>query len=63
MRLTFLGKNSTPDQSPTLYATDRGSYVVQGWIVTEPAILAKIGVLASRRRDSCGSAGQAHDPP
>ena len=42
MRLTFLGKNSQPNQSPTLYATDRGSYLVQGWIVTEPEILAKI---------------------
>lgn len=46
MRLTFLGKNSVPNDSPTLYATDRGSYVVQGWIVTEPEILAKIGLLA-----------------
>ena len=44
MRLTFLGKESVPDQSPTLYATDRGSYVVQGWIVTEPQVLAAIAV-------------------
>jgi hypothetical protein len=42
MRLTFLGKNSTPDQSPTLYATDEDSFVVQGWIVTDPEILAAI---------------------
>lgn len=42
MRLTFLGKNSQPTNSPTLYATDRGSYVVQGWVVTESEILAKI---------------------
>lgn len=40
MKLRFLGKESKPDESPTLYATDRDSYVVQGWIVTEPTILA-----------------------
>lgn len=36
MEITFLGKESVPDQSPTLYATDRDTYVVQGWIVTDP---------------------------
>ncbi|MGH3940039.1 MAG: hypothetical protein ACRDTG_15685 [Pseudonocardiaceae bacterium] len=44
MRLTFLGKDSQPKQSPTLFATDRDSYVVQGWIVTAPEILAMIVV-------------------
>src|SRR5256885_10368584 len=44
MRLTFLGKDSTPDQSPTLYATDCDSYVVQGWIVTDTEILAEVAV-------------------
>ncbi|MGH3933974.1 MAG: hypothetical protein ACRDS1_03145 [Pseudonocardiaceae bacterium] len=44
MRLTFLGKESRPDESPTLFATDRDSYVVQGWIVTDPEILAMIAV-------------------
>ncbi len=44
MHLTFLGKESQPNQSPTLFATDRDSYVVQGWIVTNPAILAMIAV-------------------
>lgn len=29
MRLTFLGKESQPNQSPTLYASDRDSYIVQ----------------------------------
>jgi hypothetical protein len=33
MRLTFLGKDSQGGQSPTLYATDRDTYVVQGWRV------------------------------
>jgi hypothetical protein len=44
MHLTFLGKESHPKQSPTLFATDRDSYVVQGWIVTDPEILAMIAV-------------------
>lgn len=45
MRLTFLGKDSVPDQSPTLYATDHDSYVVQGWIVTDPRIVTMITVV------------------
>jgi len=40
VKLRFLGKDSTPTNSPTLYATDQESYVVQGWVVTDPAILA-----------------------
>ena len=44
MRLTFLGKESVPDQSPTLYATDGDSIVVQGWIVIDAQILAAITV-------------------
>lgn len=41
MRLRFLGKNSTPTNSPTLYATDHDSYVVQGWIITDRDVLAR----------------------
>lgn len=44
MKLRFLGKDSTPDDSPTLYATDRDSYVIQGWIVTDPVILARLSI-------------------
>jgi hypothetical protein len=44
MQLMFLGKDSQPNQSPTLYATDRDSYIVQGWIVTAPEILVMIAV-------------------
>lgn len=44
MRLEFLGKDSVPDQSPTLYATDNNSMVVQGWIVNDPSIVATIAV-------------------
>lgn len=34
MQLTFLGKETQGGGSPTLYATDRGTYVVQGWKVS-----------------------------
>lgn len=44
MRLQFLGKESTPTNSPTLYATDQDSYVVQGWIVTHSATLARLTI-------------------
>lgn len=44
MQLRFLGKNSSPDESPTLYATDQESYVIQGWIVTDAAILARLTI-------------------
>jgi hypothetical protein len=33
MRLTFLGKDTVNGGSPTLFATDGGGYVVQGWKV------------------------------
>jgi hypothetical protein len=35
MKLTLLGTDSKSGQSPTLYATDRGTVVVQGWRVTD----------------------------
>ncbi len=44
MRLRFLGKDSTPSNSPTLYASDNDSYIVQGWVVTDPAVLAQLAV-------------------
>ncbi len=44
MKLRFLGKDSTPTNSPTLYATDQGSYLVQGWIITDRAALARLAV-------------------
>jgi hypothetical protein len=33
MRLTFLGKATQGGGSPTLFVTDQGTYVVQGWKV------------------------------
>lgn len=34
MRLKFLGKSTQGGGSPTLYETDRDTYVVQGWRVS-----------------------------
>ncbi len=44
MKLRFLGKNSTPGDSPTLYASDRESYVVQGWKVFANDVLMRLDV-------------------
>lgn len=44
MQLRFLGKDSTPTNSPTLYATDQNSYVIQGWIVNDETILAQLAI-------------------
>jgi hypothetical protein len=44
VKLRFLGKDSTPTNSPTLYATDEDSYVVQGWIITDAATLARLAL-------------------
>ena len=42
MRLQFLGSDSDVRRCPTLYATDRGTYVVQGWTVTDPEALGDL---------------------
>jgi hypothetical protein len=46
MRLTFIGKDpeSNPTGSPTVYRTDRETWVVQGWMVTEPDALAQMNI-------------------
>lgn len=44
MQLTFLGKSSEGGESPTLYATDRDSYIVQGYVVTDDEVLAKLDI-------------------
>ncbi|MBF6214627.1 hypothetical protein IU433_14870 [Nocardia puris] len=33
MKIRFLGKHTNGGNSPTLYFTDRGTYIVQGWRV------------------------------
>jgi hypothetical protein len=44
VKITFLGKVSTPNDSPTLYETDKGTLLVQGYIVTDPEALANMRV-------------------
>jgi GNAT superfamily N-acetyltransferase len=44
MNIRFLGKSSEHGDSPTLYATDRATYLVQGWKVTDPDLLATLDV-------------------
>ena len=44
--LSFVARDpgSVPDESPTLYRTDRRSWVVQGWVVTDPDTLAAMNI-------------------
>lgn len=42
MRLRFLGKHSSPGNSPTLWDTDAGQYVIQGFEL-DPDALAQVG--------------------
>jgi hypothetical protein len=46
VRIRFVAKDpdSVPDQSPTLYKTDRGSWLVQGWAVTDAAALDEMNI-------------------
>jgi hypothetical protein len=46
MRLTLIGKDpeSNPTGSPTVYRTDRGSWLVQGWIVTDSEALSQMNI-------------------
>lgn len=40
MKIRFLGKSTERADSPTLYATDRATYLIQGWKVADPDLLA-----------------------
>ena len=42
MKLQFLGTTSESGGCPTLYLTDRDTYVVQGDAVTDPEALAAL---------------------
>ncbi|WP_020579257.1 hypothetical protein [Actinopolymorpha alba] len=46
MRITFVAKDpeSNPTGSPTLYRTDRGSWLVQGWVVDDAEALAEMDI-------------------
>lgn len=43
MRIRFLGTDSQNGGSPTLYATDRGTLAVQGYVITDRQALADLG--------------------
>ena len=46
MRVTLVAKDpeSQPQGSPTLYRTDRASWVVQGWAITDPEVLTQMNI-------------------
>ncbi|OLB74122.1 MAG: hypothetical protein AUI14_24445 [Actinobacteria bacterium 13_2_20CM_2_71_6] len=44
MQLTFLGGDSGPNGSPRAYATDRGTFVLQGYKVEDAATLSQLSV-------------------
>ncbi|MFF9101585.1 hypothetical protein ACF1AU_13525 [Streptomyces rubrogriseus] len=44
MKLRFLGKNSTVGDCPTLYATDRDTYFVQGWKIFANDLLMQLEI-------------------
>ncbi len=46
MRLTLIGKDpeSNPTGSPTVYRTDRGTWLVQGWVVDDPEALSTMDI-------------------
>ncbi|MFC5833182.1 hypothetical protein [Nonomuraea insulae] len=43
MRVQYLGSGSGEGGSPTLFATDRDTILVQGYVVTDPQALSDIG--------------------
>jgi hypothetical protein len=44
MQLTFLGGDSGPTGSPRAYATDRGTFVVQGYKVEDAEALGQLSI-------------------
>ncbi|MCM1967764.1 hypothetical protein [Streptomyces sp. G1] len=44
MQLRFLGKNSRSGDCPTLYATDRDTYLVQGWKIFANDLLMQLDI-------------------
>ncbi|HZN17307.1 MAG TPA: hypothetical protein VFB84_03820 [Micromonosporaceae bacterium] len=46
MNLTFVRKTALSGDSncPSLYRTDRGTFVVQGWRITDPETLAQLDI-------------------
>jgi hypothetical protein len=45
MRAKFLGTTSQNGTCPTLFATDRGTLLVQGYVVADPEALNDVGAI------------------
>ncbi|GGK43101.1 hypothetical protein GCM10010124_39940 [Pilimelia terevasa] len=48
MEIEFLGKDpgSNMNGCPSLFRTDQGTYLVQGWVVDDPDTLIRMGIPA-----------------
>ncbi|MFI1963090.1 hypothetical protein ACH429_02920 [Streptomyces pathocidini] len=44
MKLRFLGKNSQVGDCPTLYVTDRDTYLIQGWKIFANDLLLQLNI-------------------
>jgi hypothetical protein len=46
MHLTLIGKDpeSNPTGSPTVYRTDQQTWVIQGWVIADPGVLAQMDI-------------------
>jgi len=44
MRLIHLGTSSGKDGCPSVYATDRGTFVVQGWRLLDTEALSQLDI-------------------
>lgn len=42
MKITHIATESGKTGCPSLFATERGTYLVQGWAVTDPEALAEL---------------------
>jgi hypothetical protein len=54
MKLTFIRRVTDNGGSPTLWATDRtdrATYIVRGWIITDPETLASLGQVPAGELD------------
>lgn len=51
MRVRFLGSDSYNGNSPTMWATDRGTLIVRGYAVADPEALAKLGQVPAGELD------------
>ena len=46
MRLTLIGKDpeSNPTGSPTVYRTEQQTWIIQGWVIADPGVLAQMDI-------------------